>query len=81
MVIIKEIKMNREIRSARAKCPFCAHHLSGKIEKFKNNYKLDMGDPDYREKTICPNCGKNIFTMHSGTMLEHSYSHVPPASP
>ena len=65
--------------SVRALCPFCDMALTGRIEKIKNDYKLDNGDPDYRERTLCPNCKKYVFTIHSGIKL--AYDYIPPASP
>ena len=65
--------------SVRALCPFCDTPLSGKIEQVKNDYKLDNGDPDYREMTLCPDCKKTVFTMYSGMKL--AYNYIPPASP
>lgn len=59
--------------STRVACPFCGTPLSGKIEKVKNDYKLDNGDPDYRERTLCPNCSKYVFTIASGRGLEPGY--------
>jgi len=65
--------------SVRVACPFCDTALSGKIEQIKNDYKLDNGDPDYRERTTCPSCERYVFTMHSGMKL--AYNYIPPASP
>lgn len=69
---MKELMMPK-ITSKRAKCPFCGTILSGTIERLKNHYKLDNGDPDYLEKTVCPNCEKHVFTLNDGKGLEPSY--------
>jgi len=59
--------------SKRAKCPFCGTILSGVIERLKNQYKLDNGDPDYLEKTVCPYCEKHVFTINDGKELGIGY--------
>jgi len=65
--------MMPKIMSKRAKCPFCGTKLTGTIERLKNQYKLDNGDPDYLEKTVCPNCEKHVFTLNDGKGLVPSY--------
>lgn len=64
--------------SIRALCPFCDMALTGRIEKIKNDYKLDNGDPDYLERILCLNCKKHVFTKHSGMSL--AYDYIPPVS-
>jgi hypothetical protein len=56
------------IRSTRAPCPFCKTPLTGKIIRRKN-LKLDNGDPDYVEYTLCPKCKKHIFTENYGMVV------------
>lgn len=77
----QEWKMSKRQRthSIRAACPFCETPLSGTIEQIKNMYKLDNGDPDIVERTLCPNCKKYIFTVNNGMQL--AYDYTPPASP
>lgn len=57
--------------SIRAACPFCGMALIGRVEKVKNDYKLDNGDPDYRERILCVGCKKYVFTLHSGIKLAY----------
>ena len=71
--------VKHKTNSIRALCPFCDTSLSGKIEKIKNDYKLDHGDPDYLERTLCPKCNRYVFTVYSGKIL--AYDYTPPASP
>lgn len=71
--------MRQLTTSIRVPCPFCGVALGGRIEKVKNDYKLDNGDPDYRERTLCLNCKKYVFTTHSGIRLESGY--IPPMTP
>lgn len=65
-----------EIISVRAPCPWCETPLSGEIKHVKNIYKLDNGDPDFVEKTQCPNCDKWVFTRDDGMHLMRGYENV-----
>lgn len=69
----------QSVNSIRATCPFCGMALIGRVEKVKNDYKLDSGDPNYRERILCVGCKKYVFTTHSGIKL--AYNYIPPASP
>lgn len=57
--------------SIRVPCPHCKTPLSGEIKRIKMD-KLDEGDFEVRELTICPNtmCGRTVFTIDSGLHLE-----------
>ncbi len=59
-----------EFRSVRALCPHCkVPALTGQIYTVKN-IKLDNGDPDYRQYTMCSNCDTPVFVINDGLQLE-----------
>jgi len=65
-----------DLAPTRPDCPWCSTRLTGEIEKHRNMYKLDNGDPDFVERTACPNCGKWIFTINKGRHLVKGYENV-----
>lgn len=57
-------------RSVRAICPHCKiAALTGQINTIKN-IKLDNGDPDFRQYTVCSNCDTIVYVINEGLQLE-----------
>ncbi len=62
-------------RSIRPDCPHCNREgLTAGILRTPAD-KLDNGDPDFRQYTICGFCKKYVFVTHDGLHLEPGMYH------
>jgi len=56
--------------STRIACPHCGNAgLTGRIKRTPVP-KLDNGDPEFRQYTICSVCRKYVFVINDGMQLE-----------